>query len=258
MTKQIRLGAIFWLLTAEFFIAQFLAQAAWPGYSMAIEDISLLGVTSCGAYLNPAPGGIMPVCSPLSLLFNIGMTLNGVLVVLGVWFTRDLWPQTRLKLVALWLLALGGDGTMLAGLFPLDTMPVLHLVGAVLALGLSCFGFIALARVVWHSHRAFALYCPDPALPFHCGRENTADKGNTRLSVALPWQMERSTWQTTTATIPCPPLCPGTDRNGSSPPGPASASSGARPAWRPMPISSRAGRRRCAGPPLKSGASSAW
>tara|TARA_R110002020_G_scaffold50908_18_gene144328 strand:+ start:2605 stop:3282 length:678 start_codon:yes stop_codon:yes gene_type:complete len=158
MTKQIRLGAIFWLLTAEFFIAQFLAQAAWPGYSMAIEDISLLGVTSCGAYLNPAPGGIMPVCSPLSLLFNIGMTLNGVLVVLGVWFTRDLWPQTRLKLVALWLLALGGDGTMLAGLFPLDTMPVLHLVGAVLALGLSCFGFIALARVVWHSHRAFALY----------------------------------------------------------------------------------------------------
>ncbi|WP_193335999.1 DUF998 domain-containing protein [Devosia beringensis] len=158
MTNQIRLGAIFWVLTAEFFLAQFLAQAAWPGYSMTVEDISLLGVTSCGAYLNPAPGGIMPVCSPLSLVFNIGMALNGLLVVLGVWFTRDLWPQTRLKLVALWLLALGGDGTMLAGIFPLDTNPGLHLIGAVLALGLSCFGFIALARVVWYSHRGFALY----------------------------------------------------------------------------------------------------
>ena len=158
MTTQIRLGAIFWLLTVEFFLAQFLAQAAWPGYAMAVEDISLLGVTSCGSYVNAAPGGIMPVCSPLSLLFNIGMTLNGALVVLGVWFTRDFWPQTRLRLVALWLLALGGDGTMLAGIFTLDTNPALHLFGAVLALGLSCFGFIALARVVWRSHRAFALY----------------------------------------------------------------------------------------------------
>ena len=158
MTKQIRLGAIFWLLTVEFFLAQFLAQAAWPGYAMAVEDISLLGVTSCGTFVNPAPGGIMPVCSPLSLVFNLGMALNGMLVVLGVWFTRDFWPPTRLRTIGLWLLALGGDGTMLAGAFPLDTVPVLHTVGAALALGLSCFGFIALARLIWDRHRVFALY----------------------------------------------------------------------------------------------------
>ena len=158
MTSQIRLGALFWLLTTEFFIAQFLAQAAWPGYSMLTNDISLLGVTSCGSYVNPAPGGIMPVCSPLSLVFNLGMALNGVLVVLGVWFTRDLWPASRLRTIGLWLLALGGDGTMLAGAFPLNTVPVLHTIGAALALGLSCFGFVALARLVWAQHRAFALY----------------------------------------------------------------------------------------------------
>ena len=158
MTSQIRLGAIFWLLTLEFFIAQFVAQAAWPGYSLLTNDISLLGVTSCGSYINPAPGGIMPVCSPLSLVFNLGMALNGVLVVLGVWFTRELRPATRLRTVALWLLALGGDGTMLAGAFPLDTVPMLHTIGAALALGLSCFGFIAMARLVWHQRRAFALY----------------------------------------------------------------------------------------------------
>ncbi len=158
MTGQIRLGALFWLLTVEFFIAQFVAQAAWPGYSMLTNDISLLGVSSCGSYINPAPGGIMPVCSPLSLVFNLGMALNGVLVVLGIWFTRDLWPATRLRTIALWLLALGGDGTMLAGAFPLDTMPLLHTIGAALALGLSCFGFIAMARLVWARHRTFALY----------------------------------------------------------------------------------------------------
>jgi len=158
MPGQIRLGAIFWLLTIEFFVAQFLAQAAWPGYSMLTSDISLLGVTSCGSFINPAVDGIMPVCSPLNLAFNLGMALNGVLVVLGVWFTRDLWPQTKLKLAALWLLALGGDGTMLAGAFPLDTIPALHVIGAILALGLACFGFILMAKVVWHHHRAFAIY----------------------------------------------------------------------------------------------------
>ena len=47
---------------------------------------------------------------------------------------------------------------MLAGLFPLDTVPLLHVIGAALALGLACFGFILMARVLWHTHRAFALY----------------------------------------------------------------------------------------------------
>jgi hypothetical membrane protein len=158
MNSQIRLGAFFWLLTVEFFIVQFAAQAAWSGYSMITNDISLLGVTSCGTFINPAANGIMPVCSPLNLVFNAGMAINGLLVVLGVWFTRDLWPATRLRTAALWLLALGGDGTMLAGVFPLDTIPAMHVLGAALALGLACFGFILMARLVWHQHRAFALY----------------------------------------------------------------------------------------------------
>lgn len=158
MTNQVRLGAIFWLLTVEFFIAQFVAQAAWPGYSMLTNDISLLGVTACGGYLNPAPGGIEPVCSPLHLVFNAGMAINGLLVVLGVWFTRHLWPRSKLTTAGLWLLALGGDGTMLAGLFPLDVSLPMHMIGAGLALGLACFGFCFLGAAVWRTHRAFAVY----------------------------------------------------------------------------------------------------
>ncbi|HEY0034055.1 MAG TPA: hypothetical protein VGB81_12385, partial [Devosia sp.] len=68
MTGQIRLGAICWVFVAEFFIVQFAAQAAWPDYAMSVNDISLLGVTACGGYANAAPGGIMPVCSPLNWL----------------------------------------------------------------------------------------------------------------------------------------------------------------------------------------------
>lgn len=158
MTSQIRHGAIFWLLTIEFFLAQFIAQAAWPAYSMALDDISLLGVTSCGSYLNPAPGGTELVCSPLSLVFNAGIVLNGALVVLGIWFTRTLWPQGKLTVAALWLLALGGDGSMLVGIFPLNAVLPLHMLGATLSLGIACFGFFLLGAILRRTHRPFALY----------------------------------------------------------------------------------------------------
>lgn len=156
MTSQIRLGAIFWLLTAEFFIAQALAQAAFPGYDLTQMDISLLGVSDCTGF-NDA--GLGAGCSPLSPVFNAGIAINGVLVVLGVWFTRTLWPQGRLTTAALWILAVGGgDGSILVGLFPLDVSLPPHMIGAVLALFVAGFGMLAMARVLWSSHRGFAIY----------------------------------------------------------------------------------------------------
>ncbi|UJW86119.1 DUF998 domain-containing protein [Devosia sp. SL43] len=156
MTNQIRLGAVFWLLTVEFFIAQYLAQQAWPAYSMIHEDISNLGLTACGDLI---PDGGVPHCSPLHWVFNGGMVLNGVLVVLGVWFTRTLWPRGAMTTAALWLLAVGGgDGSMLVGLFPLNVFLPLHMVGAILALFVAGFGMLAMGTVLWRDYRAFATY----------------------------------------------------------------------------------------------------
>lgn len=149
MTNQIRLGAIFWLLTAQLFLAQFIAQAAWPAYSLVNEDISNLGLV-CGSDLP---------CSPLNLLFNASMVLNGILVVLGVWFTHKLWPAGPLTTAALWLLAVGGgDGSILVGLFPINVFPPLHIAGAVLALFVAGIGMLAMAAAAWQDHRSFALY----------------------------------------------------------------------------------------------------
>ena len=139
MSSSIRLGAIFWLLTAEFFLAQIIAQTALPGFSLATQDISLLGVTACGA--DASASGY--ACSPLHLVFNAGIFINGMLVVVGLWLTRTMWPQGRLTTAALWLLALGGDGSMLVGLFPLDQNLGLHMFGAFLALGT----FLSAARI---------------------------------------------------------------------------------------------------------------
>lgn len=156
MTSQIRLGAIFWLLTVEFFIAQAIAQAAFPGYSLIHMDISLLGVSACSGV---DPNALGPVCSPLSLVFNAGMAINGALVVLGVWFTRKLWPQGPLTTAALWILAVGGgDGSILVGLFPLDVSLPMHMIGAILALFVAGFGMLAMAFALWRDHRSFAIY----------------------------------------------------------------------------------------------------
>lgn len=149
MTNQIRLGAIFWLLTIEFFITQFAAMAAWPSYDMFHEDISNLGLVCHG-------GG---TCSPLNLVFNGGMILNGLLVIAGIWLTRKLWPTDALTTAALWLLAVGGGvGSMLVGLFPLNVFLPLHMAGAVLALLVAGLGMLALGTVLRRNHRGFALY----------------------------------------------------------------------------------------------------
>ena len=81
MSTQIRLGAILWLLTVQLFVAQFVAQAAWPAYSPVDMDISALGLTACQGV---DPNALAMACSPLNLVFNASMVLNGVLVVLGI------------------------------------------------------------------------------------------------------------------------------------------------------------------------------
>lgn len=159
MTRSIRLGAICWLLTVIFPLAQAIAQAAWPQYSMVTNDISLLGVTTCGQYVNEAPGGIAYVCSPLSVVFNAGMILNGIMVVLGAWLTSRAWPPRWLATAGLWLLAIGGDGSILVGLFPLNVYFPLHAVGALLALGVADLGFLCLAIALRRQSPRFALYC---------------------------------------------------------------------------------------------------
>lgn len=154
MNNQIRLGAILWVLTAEFFIAQWITQIAWPDYSITEMDISLLGATIC----DTSPTGYG--CSPLNLLFNISMVLNGALIALGLWLTRRVWPAGPLTTTALWLLAIGsGLGDLLVGIFPVDVYLEGHLAGAVLTLFVACLGILMLGAVLWRSHRAFALYC---------------------------------------------------------------------------------------------------
>lgn len=156
MRSQYRLGAVFWLVSIEFLLAQFITQTAIQNYSLAEMDISLLGATVCGgADVVAGRQG----CSPLHGLFNLGAILNGALVILGVWYTRRLWLPSAFTTTALWLLAVGGGGGIaLVGLFPVDVSPAIHVAGAVLALFVPCFGMVLLAGLHWYDRPGFAVY----------------------------------------------------------------------------------------------------
>lgn len=143
MSGQVRLGAVLWVVCAQFFLGQFVAQLAWPEYSMIHDDISVLGATVCGT-ANTSPDGTAYVCSPLNLVFNASLALQGILSALGAWLTWRAWPRGRLTSAGLILAIVGGIGTSMAGIFPYNVNLPLHALGAVTDFTLANVGFILL------------------------------------------------------------------------------------------------------------------
>jgi hypothetical membrane protein len=160
-TKQVAVGGLCWLLTLTFFIGQAVAQAATTTpYSLATNEISDLGVTTCG------PLTVLTyhatVCSPWHDVMNGTFIAVGLLTLLGIMGTRRAWPQRRLTTWGLAFLALACVGEILAGLAPENINPGLHVVGALLGIPGANIGLLLLGTAVWRAHRwvgLFALLC---------------------------------------------------------------------------------------------------
>lgn len=127
---QVRLGAIFLCATSGFFVAQIIAQLAWPGYSVSQYDVSALGITQCGQYTNGSGGLSFYACSPLHMVMNAGFILVGVCTSAGIVLTRSIWPQRRLTRVGVAFVAVSGLGGILAGIFPANLNFGMHVLGA--------------------------------------------------------------------------------------------------------------------------------
>jgi hypothetical membrane protein len=156
MRDRIRLGALCWLASVEFLLAQLVAQMAASGHDLFLHDISLLGISACGVYEVATSGSLDPVCSPLYPVFNLGIVLHGILVILGVWLTRTVWRPDRMTTVALVLLAMGGAGAIMVGAYPIDDNMPLHILGAVTAIAAPGLGFVLLARSHWARNPSLA------------------------------------------------------------------------------------------------------
>ncbi len=153
-----RSGALCLILTGLFFPAQMAAQIASPGYNIFLYDISVLGISACGTFAAATSGNTDPVCSPLHLVFNVGIILHGLLSVAGIWLTRHYWPQGKLASSALLLLALGGVGAMMVGAYPLDDHLTLHVLGAVIAIAAPGLGLLLMGAPLRQVHPQLALW----------------------------------------------------------------------------------------------------
>ncbi|HEX8035222.1 MAG TPA: DUF998 domain-containing protein [Ktedonobacterales bacterium] len=128
----VRVGAIVLCATSVFFVAQIIAQLAWPGYSVSQYDVSALGVTQCGQYTNGSGGLSFYACSPLHMVMNAGFILVGAFTSAGIILTRSIWPRRRLTRVGVAFVAVSGLGGILAGLFPANLNFGLHVLGALM------------------------------------------------------------------------------------------------------------------------------
>lgn len=143
---SLQVGAISLILTAEYFLAQLIAQLGWPGYSISQLDVSALGVTVCGPFTDPTTHVTISACSPLHAVMNIGFIALGILTIIGIYLTRSVWPKRKLSTVGRVFIMLGGLGEILAGAFPGNVNIPLHATGALLhwvigGIGILLIGF---------------------------------------------------------------------------------------------------------------------
>jgi len=125
---MLRLGALAWILAAQFFVAQIVVASAWTApFSLRTRMISDLGNTACGASHRSRSAG---VCSPWHAVMNASFVIVGVTMTAGALLTRRAfragWPRT----VAAALFVAAGAGVMLVGLYPENENAAKHLIGA--------------------------------------------------------------------------------------------------------------------------------
>lgn len=141
------------VLTLQFFLVQGIVQAAWTTpFSLAHNMISDLARETCGP-LHRAPG-IDVACSPWHALMNASIIVNGFLIPAGLWLTRRSWPEGKAMALSLLMIAATAPGHVVVGLWPSDTGPAMHVVGAGSILALGNPGMVVAGLAMWPAQRA--------------------------------------------------------------------------------------------------------
>jgi hypothetical membrane protein len=144
-----RLGAIAWIGSLQFFVAQVVVQSAWrTPFSLTGNYISDLGNTACGPF---PPGSSNYVCSPWHAVMNASFILTGVTMLLGAALLRDAVGPSRAWRAGLVLIGSAGLGFVLVGLYPENANFPPHRFGAALHFVLGNLGQIVLGISIFGS-----------------------------------------------------------------------------------------------------------
>lgn len=118
-------GPVIWVLNIQYFAVQAVAARAWAmPYGLGSNTISDLGNTACGSY------GQRYVCSPLHGLMNASFVVLGLAIVAGSILIYQQFKGNLAALAGFGLMAAGGIGTVMVGLFPENSVSALHIIGA--------------------------------------------------------------------------------------------------------------------------------
>lgn len=136
-----RIGAAAWLAaTVQFLVVQLVVQSAWrTPYSWAGYNISDLGNVHCQMWDVSRP---RYVCSPLHDAMNASFVVHGLLLLAGTLLTGACWGRGLIAGSARILFAINAGGWVLVGLVPADVNEDLHVLGALLIMGLGNIGLI--------------------------------------------------------------------------------------------------------------------
>lgn len=132
MDSRLRWGALAWLLTLQFFVAETIAELRFDGPYSRIDDV----ISDLGAGTSPA-----------APLMNASFVLQGVLIATGVLLLRPALPE-RGRGAATALLCAAGAGVLVVGVVPLDADGRVHAAGAVAYFLGSSVGLVALAHAL--------------------------------------------------------------------------------------------------------------
>ncbi|CAN5431863.1 DUF998 domain-containing protein [soil metagenome] len=182
------IGPLLWIFSIQYFVAQVIVMRAWePGtFSLRGNTISDLGNTTCGTYAGRV------VCSPRHGLMNVSFILLGVCMFFGaLGIYRLVGPRTLHKL-GYGTLALAGIGTIMVGLFPENTIGLLHGIGASMPFLIGNTGMLILGvstasprwlRIYTFASGAFALVA---LILFVTGAYSVLGIGGTERLTAYP------------------------------------------------------------------------
>lgn len=133
------IGPAMWMLSIQYYLIQVVVAASFRiHYSLAHNTISDLGNTACGNY-----GGRF-VCSPLHSLMNASFIALGIFMAAGSLLIYQEFKKTTTTLVGFSFMAVAGIGTLLVGIFPENTINILHLTGALLPFFVGNVGIVVL------------------------------------------------------------------------------------------------------------------
>lgn len=134
------LAPVCWLLTIQYFVAQIaVALATRSLYNWGTDPISYLGISPCGLFNSEY------VCSPLAAVFNLSVIGLGVTMAAGAFLFYHQFRKSPGTLFGFGVIIVAGVGSLLAGVFPTDTVASVHRVGSGLSFVGGLVGVFALS-----------------------------------------------------------------------------------------------------------------